>query len=235
MSMNNKTICLIPARAGSKRVKNKNIKKFLGKPFLERVIDTAKKSNLFNELYVSTDSLKIKKLAIKAGAKVPYIRSKELSNDTAIIKSVIDDFLKKIILSEKKCKKYNINLFVLYPTSIFVNKKLLIKCNEMLKKTEYVTTLKKFPHPIQRALTYNKKKLKPINLKHKLMRTQDLEECYYNAGQIDCFKIDSWFKKKMFHKMNAKFILLNEFDSVDIDTPNDLKLAYKIFNLNSKN
>ena len=66
------------------------------------------------------------------------------------------------------------------------------------------------------------------------MRTQDFEEHYYNTGQIDCFKIDSWLEKKMFHKMNAKFILLNEFDSIDIDTPNDLKLAYKIFSLNNK-
>ena len=226
-----KNICLIPARGGSKRVKNKNIKKFLGKPLLERVIKTAKKSNLFDKIYVSTDSILIKKLAIKCGAFVPYIRSKELSNDRAILKSVIDDFLNKVILSQKAHK---MNLFVLYPTSIFVDKKLIMKCNKMLKKTEYVTTIKKFPHPIQRALKYYKKKLKPINLKHKLMRTQDLEEYYYNAGQIDCFKIDAWLKKKMFHKMYAKFVLLNDFDSIDIDTPDDLKLAYKLFNLNKK-
>ena len=226
-----KNICLIPARGGSKRVKNKNIKKFLGKPLLERVIKTAKKSNLFDKVYVSTDSILIKKLAIKCGAFVPYIRSKELSNDSAILKSVIDDFLNKVILSQKTHK---MNLFVLYPTSIFVDKKLIMKCNKMLKKTEYVTTIKKFPHPIQRALKYYKKKLKPINLKHKLMRTQDLEEYYYNAGQIDCFKIDAWLKKKMFHKMYAKFVLLNDLDSIDIDTPDDLKLAYKLFNLNKK-
>ena len=226
-----KNICLIPARGGSKRVKNKNIKKFLGKPLLERVIKTAKKSNLFDKIYVSTDSILIKKLAIKYGAFVPYIRSKDLSNDSAILKSVIDDFLNKVILSQKTHK---MNLFVLYPTSIFVDKKLIMKCNKMLKKTEYVTTVKKFPHPIQRALKYYKKKLKPINLKHKLMRTQDLEEYYYNAGQIDCFKIDAWLKKKMFHKMYAKFVLLNDFDSIDIDTPDDLKLAYKLFNLNKK-
>ena len=226
-----KNICLIPARGGSKRVKNKNIKKFLGKPLLERVIKTAKKSNLFDKIYVSTDSILIKKLAIKCGAFVPYIRSKELSNDSANLKSVVDDFLNKVILSQKTHK---MNLFVLYPTSIFVDKKLIMKCNKMLKKTEYVTTIKKFPHPIQRALKYYKKKLKPINLKHKLMRTQDLEEYYYNAGQIDCFKIDAWLKKKMFHKMYAKFVLLNDFDSIDIDTPDDLKLAYKLFNFNKK-
>ena len=228
--MKRKTICLIPARGGSKRIKNKNIKKFFGKPLLQRVIENAKKSKLFDNIYVSTDSILIKKMAIRCGAIVPFIRSKKLSNDHAIIKSVIDDFIEKVILNKKK----KINIFILYPTSIFVDKKLLIMCNKMLKKTEYVTTVKKFPHPIQRALKFNKKKLEPLDLKKKLMRTQDLTDYYYNTGQIDCFKLDAWLRKKIFYKMNAKFITLKAIDSIDIDTPDDLKLAYKIFRLNKK-
>ena len=228
--MHSKTICLIPARAGSKRIKNKNIKKFFGKPLLERVIENAKKSKLFNSIYVSTDSLLIKKLATRCGAIVPYIRSKKLSNNHAIIKSVIDDFISKVIVNKKK----NINIFILYPTSIFVDKKMIIKCSQILKKTEYVTTVKKFPHPIQRALKFNKNKLEPLSLKKKLMRTQDLEDYYYNSGQIDCFKLSAWIKNKMFHKMNAKFIILKDLESVDIDTPDDFKLAQKIFRLNKK-
>ena len=230
MSMNEKTICLIPARGGRKRIKNKNIKKFFGKPLLERVIENAKKSKLFDDIYVSTDSFLIKKLATRCGAIVPFIRSKKLSNDHAIIKSVIDDFISKVILDIKQ----KINIFVLYPTSVFVDKKLIIKCNQILKTTEYVTTVKKFPHPIQRALKFNKNKLEPLNLKKKLMRTQDLEDYYYNSGQIDCFKLDAWVKKRMFHKMNAKFIILKDLDSVDIDTPEDLRLAHKVFKLNKK-
>jgi len=230
MFMKTKTICLIPARGGSKRIKNKNIKNFFGKPLLERVIENSKKSKLFDDIYVSTDSVLIKRLAIRCGAIVPYIRSKKLSNDHAIIKSVIDDFISKVILDIKQ----KINIFVLYPTSVFVDKKLIIKCNQILKTTEYVTTVKKFPHPIQRALKFNKNKLEPLNLKKKLMRTQDLEDYYYNSGQIDCFKLDAWVKKRMFHKMNAKFIILKDLDSVDIDTPEDLRLAHKVFKLNKK-
>jgi pseudaminic acid cytidylyltransferase len=230
MLMSGKTICLIPARGGSKRIKNKNIKKFFGKPLLERVIKNAKKSKLFDDIFVSTDSILIKKLATKCGAIVPYMRSKKLSNDHAIIKSVIDDFINKVILN----KKEKINIFVLYPTSIFVSKEMIIKCSKMLKKTEYVTIVKKFPHPIQRALKFNKKKLQPLNLKKKMMRTQDLEDYYYNSGQIDCFKLDAWLKKKIFFKMNAKFIILKDIESIDIDTPDDLKLAYKIFKLRGK-
>ena len=229
--MNTKTICLIPARGGSKRIKNKNIKKFFGRPLLERVIDNAKKSKLFDDIFVSTDSILIKKLAIKCGAIVPFIRSKKLSNDHAIIKSVIDDFINKVILD----KKQKINIFVLYPTSIFVDKKLINKCNKMLKKTEYVTIVKKFPHPIQRALKFKNKKLEPLDIKKKVMRTQDLTDYYYNSGQIDCFKLNAWLKKKIFYKMNVKFIVLKDIESIDIDTPEDLKLAYKIFKLNKKN
>lgn len=66
------------------------------------------------------------------------------------------------------------------------------------------------------------------------MRTQDLEDYYYNSGQIDCFKLDAWLKKKIFFKMNAKFIVLKDIESIDIDTPDDLKLAYKIFKLSGK-
>ena len=95
--MSNKTICLIPARGGSKRVKNKNIKKLYGKPLIQRVIENAKNSKRFKEIYVSTDSIKIKKLALKFGAKVPFIRSKKLSNDRATIKDVINDFIKRVI------------------------------------------------------------------------------------------------------------------------------------------
>jgi pseudaminic acid cytidylyltransferase len=229
--MSNKTICLIPARGGSKRIKNKNILNFLGKTFLQRVIENAKKSKIFDKIYVSTNSIRIKKIALKHGAIVPYIRSKKLSDDHAIIKDVIDDFIKKVVIN----KNEKINIFVLYPTSIFVDKNIIIKCSKMLKKTEYVTTVKKFPHPIDRALEFKDQKLKPINLKKKIMRTQDLKHYYYNSGQLDLFKLDAWIKKKIFYNMNVKFLLFKELDSVDIDSHEDLELAKKIFKLKKTN
>ena len=69
------TIAIIPARGGSKRIPNKNIKLFFGMPILGRTILKLKKTKLFKDIYVSTDSKKIAKLQ-KYGAKVPYYRSK---------------------------------------------------------------------------------------------------------------------------------------------------------------
>ena len=63
-------IAIIPARQGSKRIKEKNIKTFLGKPIIAHVIKKVLSSKLFDYVVVSTDSLKIKKISIKHGAKV---------------------------------------------------------------------------------------------------------------------------------------------------------------------
>ena len=67
-----------------------------------------------------------------------------------------------------------------------------------------------------------------------MMRTQDLPQHFYNTGQIDCFNIRAWKKKKFFFKLTAKFIVLKALDSVDIDYPEDIKTAYKLFKFNKK-
>ena len=82
-------IAIIPARKKSQRIKNKNIRNFNGKPILYWSILAAKKSKLFKDIYISTDSSKIANLAIKFGAKVSYPRSIKLSNAHATIIDVI--------------------------------------------------------------------------------------------------------------------------------------------------
>ena len=72
-------IAIIPARSGSKRIKNKNIKRFCKKPIIYWSIKAAIKSKVFKKIYVSTDSKKIANLSKKFGAEVPFLRSKKLS------------------------------------------------------------------------------------------------------------------------------------------------------------
>tara|TARA_B100001059_G_C17816849_1_gene575800 strand:- start:1487 stop:2182 length:696 start_codon:yes stop_codon:yes gene_type:complete len=76
-----RTVCVIFARSGSKGIKNKNIKALAGKTLLEWSIEVAKKVKEINRIIVSTDSQKIKKIALKAGAEVPFIRPKHLATD----------------------------------------------------------------------------------------------------------------------------------------------------------
>lgn len=96
-----KILCTICARAGSKGLKNKNILDFSNNPLIAHTILQAKKSKVFREIVVSTDSKKIKSIAKKYGAKCWYIRSKKLSSDNA---SKIDVIIDTLNNAEKKFK-----------------------------------------------------------------------------------------------------------------------------------
>ena len=71
-------LAIIPARSGSKRIKNKNIKNFYSKPIIFYAIDALKKSNLFSKIYVSTDSNKIRNLVNKKNLNIKELRPKSL-------------------------------------------------------------------------------------------------------------------------------------------------------------
>ena len=226
--MKYKSICIIPARYGSKRVPRKNIINFFGKPLIGHVIQNAIKSNCFQKIYVSTDSIKIKKISEKFGAVVPYIRSKKLSNDKAVVNDVIRDFLKKVNINK------NIKLItVIYPTAIFVNKKLISKSiSKISKNVNFVSTVKKFPHPIQRAFVLKNKKIRPISKTNFKKRTQDFKDTFFDAGQIYVFKIKNFFNNENSFNSNTVLIELNALESVDIDNFSDFKNAKKLFKLN---
>ena len=143
-------ICLIPARSGSKRIKNKNIKNFFGKPIISYTIKTAINSKLFDKIFVSTDSEKIANISKKNGAEVPFIRPKSISNDYAPDKEVIDNFLK---YASKN--KININyLCYIYPINPLIKISTLKKCKSLLLNSncKKVMTVGKYSYPIQRAL-----------------------------------------------------------------------------------
>ena len=82
-------MAIIPARGGSKRIKNKNLKFFCGKPIIEYSIDVAIKSRLFDEVMVSTDSKEISIVAKKRGACIPFLRSKKNSDDYKTLGDVV--------------------------------------------------------------------------------------------------------------------------------------------------
>ena len=82
-------VAIIPARAGSKRIPRKNIKEFCGKPMIAYSIEAAKKSGLFQDIIVSTDSEEIAEVAKKFGAEIPFLRPKELADDFTTAGAVI--------------------------------------------------------------------------------------------------------------------------------------------------
>ena len=87
-------IAIIPARGGSKRIKDKNIKKFLGKPIISYAIKCAKEAKIFNRIIVSSDNEEIIKMANKFGAETPFVRPKNISKDSTSTIDVINHAIK---------------------------------------------------------------------------------------------------------------------------------------------
>ena len=115
-------VCLIPARSGSKRIKNKNILSFFGNPMISYSIKTAIKSKLFDKILVTTDSKKIAKLGSQLGFHIPGLRPKYLSTGQSNVFDTHKFVFKKMDLNDD-------NSIV-----CIVNNNPFIK-SEMIKKT----------------------------------------------------------------------------------------------------
>lgn len=94
--MNENVVALIPARSGSKGLKNKNIADACGKPLIAHTIESALKSNFLNGVYVSTDSSEIANISEEYGATIPFLRPKTLAEDTSTDDQVIEHFFEEI-------------------------------------------------------------------------------------------------------------------------------------------
>lgn len=104
-------IGLVPARSGSKRIRNKNIYKLNGKPLVQYTLEAAKNSKLLDDIVVTTDSKKIISLSKDLNIKAPFVRPKKLSGDKVNMLEVIKHAIKREIFEKVKL------IVLLQPTS----------------------------------------------------------------------------------------------------------------------
>lgn len=222
-------LCIIPARGGSKRIPKKNIKEFLGRPIIAYSIRTAIDSKLFDEVMVSTDDIEIAEIAKKYGAKVPFIRSLKNSSDFATTFDVIEEVINYY---RNHNMKFN-NVCCLYSCAPFVTTKTLSKAYNRLHEKEFDTVLPVVPYssPINRALRINHEKIHMIYEENLNVRSQDLEDSFYDAGQFYWCDIDKLLLNKGIFTNNTGFIIVSEIESQDIDNETDWKLAELKFQL----
>ena len=148
-------IAIIPARAGSKRLKNKNLKTINGKPLIYYAINVAIKSRLFDDVVISTDSPKILNKAKKFGVNNNGLRSKKLSDDQTLLLDVV-----KYEIQKHEKSKFIKNVCCILPTNVYNNKELLNLGLKRLSKNKKDTffVLQKLRHQYLGVL--QKKKIK---------------------------------------------------------------------------
>lgn len=218
-------IAIIPARSGSKGLKDKNIKLLNGKPLIAYTIEAAQRSNLFDEIFVSTDSIEYAKIAREWGANVPFLRCKELSSDTASSWDVVKD----VLLNYKKIGKEFDSVALLQPTSPLRKVDDIINgYNQMKRKNaNAVISVCEVDHsPLWCNILPEDNSLENfLNQELIQMPRQSLPRYYRINGAIYIIKTEYLMSNENIYREKCYAIVMPKENSIDIDDANDFKIA----------
>ena len=220
-------IAVIPARGGSKRIPRKNIKQFCGKPMIAWAITAAKESGLFSHIVVSTDDEETAALARRWGAATPFVRPAQLADDHTPTVPVIAHAV-------QSCRSQGWeadSVCCIYPCSPFLQAGDLVAALDMLETSNalFVYPVTEYAHPIQRAMRrLSNGQMQFVSPQHELVRTQDLEPTYHDAGQFYWGQAAAWLEHKKMHT-DGLGMPIPSWRVVDIDTNDDWVRAENIF------
>ena len=218
-----KTLAIITARGGSKRIPRKNIKPFLGKPIIAYSIEAALKSGIFDVVMVSTDDEEIATIAKQYGAEVPFFRSQDASNDHATTTDVLLEVLEEY---ERRGEAFDVAC-CLYPTAPFVTENRLKEAYGRLKDSDAdsLVPVVAFSYPPKRGLVIRDEKLVFEYPEYLNVRSQDLEPVYHDVGQFYFFRIPNFKRNKSLMVGNVLPFEIPELEVQDIDNLSDWEIA----------
>ena len=216
-------LAIIPARGGSERIKDKNIVPFCGKPLITYSLNAARESGIFDEIHVSTDSPAIAKISSEGGFPVPFLRDPALADSKTpllpVLNWVLSEFEKQGRIFTEVCQ--------IMPTAPLIKgsdlRSAYKKFSDSNKKRPLIA-MSPFPAPVEWAMRIDMAGFTTAREPDKLiMRSQDLEPCYYDSGAFVFYTAD-----QIRNPDNSGTYLaypLSKSQSVDIDDHDDLRLA----------
>lgn len=231
-----KILGLILARGGSVRIPRKNIRKLGKYPLIYYTIQAAKKSKYINRVIVSTDDKEIASIAKNYGAEVPFYRPKEISKEDSTELEAFEHALNWL----KENEGYIPDLIVkLFPTTPFRTAESIDKAIELMlanPKADSVRSVRQCSEHPYKMWTIEGNYLRsfvPLEQKPREAHTlsyQVLPKVYIQNACIDVTKPSNiWEKKSVTGTKIIPFVMENEIESFDINTPLDLLLARMIF------
>jgi len=235
MKANMKILAIIPARSNSKRIPQKNIKKFAGKPLIAWSIIAARKSKLINRIIVTTDSKKIAKIAHRYKVETPFLRPKKLAKDSVGIEPVLISVLEWL----KKHEDYQPDaVILLMPTNPLKLPRHLDKAIRIFKKKNVDSVISVFeatgnnnPYWILKKTEAGKITLfNNGNIKKMITRSQQLPICYSRNDIIYVLKPKNLYEKPSnLYGDKIELYVMDEFFNGDINTPEDWDIALDKF------
>lgn len=222
-------VALIPARGGSKGIKNKNIVPLCGKPLIAYTIEAAKNATSLDHVIVSTDSPEIAEIARKCGAEVPFLRPAELSGDETPMLDVVQHAL-------EWCEKgfgHNKAVVLLQPTSPLRKAKHIDEAVELFcsRAVSSVVSVVEVPHqysPVS-VMALDGGFLRPFLKDEKFIgRRQDKPLVFARNGPAVLVSAAATLRAEELYGANCIPYVMPANESLDIDSLEDLSLAEQI-------
>lgn len=230
-----KNIAIIPARSGSKGIKDKNIKQLCGKPLMAYSIEAAIKSQLFDEIFVSTDSEEYAGIAQKYGASVPFLRSMEIATDSSSSWMAV----REAIYHYREVDKTFDTVTLLQPTSplrrledICGGYQFLLEKNANAVVSVCETELS----PMHSNQLNEERSLKDfIPKQYSNIPRQKLPVYYRVNGALYIVRTEFIMHSDNLYQSGCYAYIMDEMNSIDIDTELDFAIAETIMSFSNKN
>lgn len=218
---------IVPARGGSKRIKDKNIVDFFGRPIIAYSLDAMRRSGICSEIHVSTDSERIRDVVTGLGFDVPFLREMYADDHAGlldVVRWVLDRFERDGRSFDDVC--------------------LMMPCAPMIESDDLKAAFTAFradrhqpmlavaypPAPPQQALLINADSTaRPERPGEFAKRSQDLPETVYDTGTFVYFSIETLRSGKMDRFESWRAFVLPKHKAIDINTPEDLQFAKIVF------
>lgn len=218
-----KVLAIIPARSGSKGIKDKNIKLLNGKPLMAYSIEAAKDSGIFDEIMVSTDSEEYARVASEYGASVPFYRSKETSSDTASSWDAVREVISKY---EQMGREFDAFCLLQPTTPLRTGEHIFSAYKAFLDATTAVVSVCETDDSPEKCSTLpSDMSLAGFAKPESNVRRQDIKK-YYRVNGAIYFVYTKEFENGEFLYRNGSYAyLMDRASSIDIDDDFDFKMA----------
>lgn len=220
-----KSIAIIPARSGSKGLKDKNIKLLNGRPMLAYTVEAAQKTGIFDSVYVSTDSEAYGEIARQWGAEVPFLRTDELASDTAGTWDMVRWTLERFQARGKRFER----VALLQPTSPLRNHRDILAAHGIMeeKQARAVVSVCEMEHsPLWSNVLPEDGNMKGFIREELAVRRQGLAAYYRLNGAI--YLLDAallWQEPMELYGEKTYAYVMPKKRSVDIDDEFDFAVA----------
>lgn len=221
-------LAVIPARGGSKRIPGKNIVPFCGRPMIAYALDAVRDSRLFDKIHVSTDSEEIRDVVTSLGFEVDFMRDPALADDytglVPVLRWVVEEY-------RKRGQDYR-QICCMMPNAPLVRSADVVDASSIFDRfagRHPLLVYARFPVPVEWAFRRDADgTMTAVSPESLLVRSQDLEHAYYECGPFTLWLAEHLQKDNPLTGKVLSYILPTE-RAVDIDTPDDLAYAERLF------